>query len=277
VDIRPAAELDRAELLHLFNASYSDYLVPMRMRAADLDEHLDLNTIDLTVSRVAHAGEPAAFALVGRRGEEGWIGGMGTHPDHRRRGLGEAALRAAVAAARHDGCAEVRLEVITGNLRAIALYEKLGFRRSRELVVAQLDPAQDQRGSGAPDDTVVEVGDRDAERWVARHGTGPEPWQRAGAVLARLRERGTPLRGVTVQQRGRTRAAAVLRDQETVTGVLQIAAEDAAAAAGLLRAVAAPERVVRLVNVPDGDPAVAALPRLGADLVARQYEMRLGA
>ncbi|HET9103814.1 MAG TPA: GNAT family N-acetyltransferase [Solirubrobacteraceae bacterium] len=273
--VRPAAELDRVALLELFNASYSDYLVPMRMRAADLEEHLDLNGIDLRASRVVHGEGPAAFALVGRRDDRAWIGGMGTHPDHRRRGLGEAALRAAVTAARGEGCGEVRLEVVEGNDRAIALYAKLGFTRVRELVVAQLDPGDGSSTPVAAGGTVMQVGDRDAERWVTGHREGPEPWQRAGAVLERLRERGTALRGIALRRDGTTAAAAVLRDQDEITGVLQIAAEDAVAAAGLLRAAVRPERPVRLVNVPDGDPAAAALQRLGAHIVARQYEMRL--
>ena len=277
VNVRRADELERPTLLELFNAAYSDYFVPLRMRTPDWDEHLDLNGIDLKISRVVDAGGPAAFALVGRRGDEAWIGGMGTHPAHRRRGLGERALRAAIQAARADGCGDVRLEVIDANDRAIALYEKLGFTRVRELVVAQLNPESGARTREPDGAEAVALDDRDAQQWVSERGGDSEPWQRTGAVLEGLRERGARLRGLAVHRAGVTAAAAVLRDQGTITGVLQIAADDPAAAAELLRAATAGERAVRLVNVPDGDPAVAALEQLGAHVVVRQHEMRLTA
>lgn len=273
--IEPASVLDVAELLTLFNASYSDYVVPMRMRLADFREHLDLNGIDLGTSRIVREIGPAAFALVGRRGEEAWIGGMGTHPDHRRRGLGERALRAAIRAARADGCGDVRLEVIDVNDRAIALYEKLGFSRVRKLVVAQVDPRPDARARAPKGGEAIALDDRDAQQWIYERGGDCEPWQRTGAVLEGLRERGERLRGLAVHRGGVIAAAAVLRDQGAITAVLQIAARDAAAAADLLRAATAGERAVRLVNVPAGDPAVAALTALGARVVVRQYEMRL--
>jgi ribosomal protein S18 acetylase RimI-like enzyme len=51
--------------------------------------------------------------------------------DHaaRGRGIGEALLRAVERGARARGCTRVRLEVRQDNPGAIALYEKLGYRR----------------------------------------------------------------------------------------------------------------------------------------------------
>jgi putative acetyltransferase len=53
--------------------------------------------------------------------------GMGVHPDYRRRGIGEALLRACIAKASAKGITRIELEARTDNAAAIRLYEKLGF------------------------------------------------------------------------------------------------------------------------------------------------------
>lgn len=55
--------------------------------------------------------------------------GMGVHPDYRRRGLGEALMRACLVKAKAKGITRVELEVRADNLPAIRLYEKVGFVR----------------------------------------------------------------------------------------------------------------------------------------------------
>ena len=53
--------------------------------------------------------------------------GMGVLPDYRRRGLGEALLRACITKAKVKGITRIELEARADNLSAIGLYEKLGF------------------------------------------------------------------------------------------------------------------------------------------------------
>lgn len=55
--------------------------------------------------------------------------GMGVLPDYRRRGLGEALLRACIAKAKHKGITRIELAARADNVSAIRLYEKLGFLR----------------------------------------------------------------------------------------------------------------------------------------------------
>ena len=107
-----AAMLSVSRLGALFNEGYRGYAVPIEFDAAAMGRHLAYNDIDLTLSRVAVDGTPAALALIGRRGPEAWVGGMGTVPDHRRRGLGERTLRAALGAAAGAGVTRARLEVL---------------------------------------------------------------------------------------------------------------------------------------------------------------------
>ena len=53
--------------------------------------------------------------------------GMGVHPAHRGQGLGRQLLQACIQKAWDKGIARIELEVRADNVRAIALYEKLGF------------------------------------------------------------------------------------------------------------------------------------------------------
>ncbi len=55
--------------------------------------------------------------------------GMGIIPGYREKGLGTRLIRAAIGQARDRGFHRVELHVHADNLRAIALYEKVGFVR----------------------------------------------------------------------------------------------------------------------------------------------------
>jgi RimJ/RimL family protein N-acetyltransferase len=69
----------------------------------------------------------------------GWRLGMGLLPAVRGRGVGRRLADAAIAAAKAQGAERIELEVFASNVRAIALYETLGFvregvkRRARKL------------------------------------------------------------------------------------------------------------------------------------------------
>ncbi|WP_256646504.1 GNAT family N-acetyltransferase [Thermomonas paludicola] len=54
--------------------------------------------------------------------------GMGVHPDYRAKGLGTRLLRACIDKAWIKGITRIVLEVREDNSRAIALYEKMGFK-----------------------------------------------------------------------------------------------------------------------------------------------------
>ena len=175
MEITAARSITMSALTNVFNSGFSEYVVPMQMAEAALAEHLDVNGIDLGCSQVlADPDEdpPVAFALIARRGSEAWVGGMGTAPSHRGRGLGERVLRAGTEAAGKHGCGVVWLEVITTNRAAIALYEKLGFERVRDLIVWSL-PAS---ALGAAPSGAREVELALAHDWIVAHRSSREPW-----------------------------------------------------------------------------------------------------
>jgi GNAT superfamily N-acetyltransferase len=266
VELIPARSLSLSELTALFNAAYSDYLVPLAMDENAFRRHLADNDIDLEVSRVAMAPGPVAFALIGRRGREAWVGGMGTVPECRRRGLGERTLIEALRAAMRDGAETAWLEVLERNQPAISLYQQLGFEVIRRLIVCSLhDPEPPQS-----DWRSMPV--EDARIWIAQHRPGREPWQRDDPVLTRMTESGRALGALAVS--GSTGLAAALL--YSGMSILQMVARDESAAAeGLCAAAAATGGSVRLLNFPAEEPVAAGVARLGWRPDHIQYEMQL--
>ena len=259
--VTSADSLALPELAALFNEGFSDYLVPMRLSDDHFADHVKNNDIDLSCSQVVLADdEPAAFALVGLRGEDAWIGGMGTVPSQRRRGLGERALVATIEEASARGASSVWLEVIDRNEAALRLYEKLGFELVRDLIVWSLSATDEE----LPPFREVDV--EEAHAWISEHRQSREPWQRSDEALRHM----GGLRALMVENA----AAVMFREGDAANIVMQIAATDEEAVADALIA-AAGERQLRLSNAPAGEAASHALERLGATQEAWQHEMRL--
>jgi ribosomal protein S18 acetylase RimI-like enzyme len=266
-----ARAFDVPTLTQLFNAGFSGYPFSMQLSEAAFGDHVALFDIDLGISQVVQDGRPSAFALVGRRGQAAWIGGMGTTPSYRRRGLGEMALVAAIEAAVAGGCTDIGLEVIDVNEPALRLYLKRGFHIVRDLAVWSLAPAS------RPADVVAEtVQIGRAQEWIGSRRRGSEPRQRADDTLVALERRGMGPKGLVIERDGVV-AAAVIREQGEAVAVLQIAAVDEDAATEILLAAAGCDRTLRLANLPIDEPVSHAMRRLGADRVATQHEMVLTA
>jgi ribosomal protein S18 acetylase RimI-like enzyme len=237
------------QLAALFEAGYEGYFVPLHVDAAALTFMVDAWDIDLDRSRVAvDADTPIGVALLGVRGDHGWIGGLGVVPGRRRSGVGRALMDAVLA----DAPADVALEVIEQNEPAIRLYETLGFERTRVLEVWSLR-ADVHESSARPGEA----------RPLGQLGL---PWQRADASLPAEYER--------IDVDG---GAALIRTSGPNVSILQLDARDEAAATELLAWARARGESLRFVNVPEGDPATAALRSLGGNLDLRQFEMRRAA
>jgi GNAT superfamily N-acetyltransferase len=257
VELAPASSLPPAQLAALFTAGYEDYYAPVNIDAAALGFVVRTWDLDLDASRVAFRdGRPVGVCMLGVRGDEAWIGGLGVVVDERRAGIGVRLMNAVLGEARHRRVREVRLEVIVENERAIPLYERLGFERTRGLEVWSL-PA----GPGA----VRETDPAGAHAYVRDHRAHREPWQRDDGSLAHLDD----LTGLAADG-----GAAVVRVASGRVSVLQIAG-DARALRELLGAARALGDSAHLLNLPDGHPAGPALTELGGRVDVRQHEMAL--
>jgi hypothetical protein len=153
------------------------------------------------------------------------------------------------------------LEVIVENAPAIALYEKLGFARTRELEVLSLAAANERSQARETD-----LGE--GLKVVAAARGGPEPCQRAKETVANLARRGSAPRAITVDG-----AAAVFSEDGDRVSLLQ-AAGDAAGLGALVAALRARGSVAAL-NFPGNEPVATALRNAGATVRLRQYELIL--
>jgi len=261
VRLRPSTELARGELAALFTAAYEGYFVPFAVDETALDTMVDVFDLDLAESRVAEEdGVPVGLANLGRRGSRTWLGGVGVVPARRRAGIGERLTRALLDRAEAAGATEMVLEAIVENGPAIALYEKLGFVRTRELEVLSL--AAGDGGADAPANAPLEA----VRALIAERRDAEEPWQRADETVERLRGREPAPEGIVSGGAG-----AVYRVTGETVGLVQAAGDEAGLddVLGALRA----KGTVSAVNYPAGGAVARALHRAGATVVLRQHEM----
>ena len=260
VEFRGSTEFSLAELATVFTASYHGYFIPIAVDEAQLQYMVEVFDLDLSRSLVAvDRQRPIGLANLGRRGARTWLGGVGVVPDHRGSGIGEALTRKLLDRAREAGAHEMVLEVIVENAPAIALYEKLGFARTRKLEVLTLAAATEQSEAGETD-----LGE--ALRIVAASRSRPEPWQRADETVANLARRGPTPRAITVDG-----ATAVFSQDGDRVSLLQVAGHPAGL--GALAAALRFRGSVSALNFPAGGPVAKALREAGAEVRLCQYEM----
>jgi ribosomal protein S18 acetylase RimI-like enzyme len=109
-------------------AGQSDY--QPETLAAFTEEHLQAHDFDPGLSRVAERfGDVVGFLLARRWRHEsvGFVDILAVHPDHQRRGLGQAMLLSAFAGFAAGGLREAQLGVSSDNARALRLYERVGM------------------------------------------------------------------------------------------------------------------------------------------------------
>jgi len=126
--IRPALDSDLDELLALERAAFTtDHLSPRQYR-----QHL--HSVSATVLTAVDAdgllGKAVVFYRTGS--DIARLYSIAVAERARGRGVAKALLAAVEAAAVQQHCARLRLEVRKDNAAAIALYERLGFRRFGE-------------------------------------------------------------------------------------------------------------------------------------------------
>jgi ribosomal protein S18 acetylase RimI-like enzyme len=127
-DLRRARRRDRDAVLALDNVAFPPF---WRLDGGGLDEALDATP--RTRFRLAEApggGEPLrGYAVCGRSGRRGFVQRLAVHPTYRRRHIGAALVVDGLHWFRRRGVSSVVVNTQTGNDAAVALYERLGFRK----------------------------------------------------------------------------------------------------------------------------------------------------
>ncbi|HMR62587.1 MAG TPA: GNAT family N-acetyltransferase [Anaerolineae bacterium] len=141
-DFVPANEYSLQDLTDVYNQTRLDYVVPMPMNVAKLREYVENYDIQLEHSLVAnYKGKPFGLAMLGVRDQQTWVTRLGITPKGRRQGVGYALMKALIIRSQQLGAAEMVLEVIDNNMPARYLFEGMGFKHLRELLVIRRPPA----------------------------------------------------------------------------------------------------------------------------------------
>ena len=265
--LRPASDLSPRELLALWNAAYSGYIVPLTFDQPMLDRHIRRGGLDLTRALVGVIdGDDFGLSLAAYRDEGGvhraWIGGFGIAEAFRRRGLATRLMQAHLDRLDAEGVAEVWLEVIDVN-PAREVYRRCGFAEVRKLLV--LDGAPVAGGLGHGEDLSAEAL---ADRHAALNPVRPT-WRRdMPTLIDGLEVEGAAAVGVDG-------GYAVALEQGERLAVLDAAAADVDAGAQLLGALAArwPGRPIRIVDEDPASPLARACLQAGLSVPLRQVEM----
>lgn len=141
VRLVPASQFTFEELTNSYNQTRVDYIVPMPMNAARLREYVHNYDVDMDASAVAVAGDQIlGIVMLGVRPNHTWITRLGVLPVKRRCGAGQLLMEHLVEQSRRLNVDYIILEVIKGNRPAHRLFQKLGFRDARELLVLRRPP-----------------------------------------------------------------------------------------------------------------------------------------
>jgi ribosomal protein S18 acetylase RimI-like enzyme len=141
ITVVPASQFTFEELTEAYNQTRVDYIVPMPMNAARLREYVHNYNVDMDASAVAVEGDHIlGLAMLGVRPGHTWITRLGILPAKRRCGTGQLLTEYLIAQSRCLQPEYVLLEVIKHNVPAYQLFQKLGFREIRELLVLRRPP-----------------------------------------------------------------------------------------------------------------------------------------
>jgi ribosomal protein S18 acetylase RimI-like enzyme len=148
MELVPASQFTIQELVDAYNQTRVDYIVPMPMNAARLQEYVRNYDVALDASAVALDGNQIlGLAMLGVRPRHSWITRLGVLPVKRRRGTGQRLMEHLISQSRHLKVPYILLEVIKNNTPAHRLFLKLGFRETRELMVIRRPPGPPADGA----------------------------------------------------------------------------------------------------------------------------------
>jgi ribosomal protein S18 acetylase RimI-like enzyme len=115
---------------------------------ADNDTAMDIDAIEQAYMRpgshcwVGEAEDGKVVAMIGVQHHDAGVGEirrLRVHPDHRRRGIGQALVETAIKFCREQNYLKVCLDTFMEQGAAIQLFEKFGFRHNRTRRVGDKD------------------------------------------------------------------------------------------------------------------------------------------
>jgi len=143
VTLMPASAYTYEELTEAYNQTRVDYIVPMPMNSAKLQEYVETYDVDMDASAVAldPKGQKLSLGMLGVRKNRAWITRLGVIRSNRRQHVGWMLVTHLIEQAHRKDADYVILEVIDDNYPAYNLFIKKGFKPVRELLVLRRPPS----------------------------------------------------------------------------------------------------------------------------------------
>ncbi len=180
------------QLYNAFIEAFSDYVVPFALTETQFRNHIILNGVEL--DRTAGCLEGDRLVGFSMNGFGQWDGlstvydaGTGVVPDCRRQGVSEAMFEMMMPVFVAGGIRQCLLEVVTNNIAAIRLYEKLGFHTVRELALLQCDTGLRTDTETPPEIDVRNINDPDWDL-MTTFWDGQPSWQNSVDAVTRSRK-----------------------------------------------------------------------------------------
>lgn len=134
MEINTLDGVNTAEIANTFNAAFSDYVVPLTLSEADVALKIQLENIVLRCSAGAFSdGKLVGFILIGTNGIVAYNAGTGVIPNFRGQHLTKKMYDFLLPMLAEKGIVQHRLEVIIENVKAIRVYEQIGFTTFRKV------------------------------------------------------------------------------------------------------------------------------------------------
>ncbi|MCC2545031.1 GNAT family N-acetyltransferase [Hymenobacter sp. BT175] len=176
---RPVLDFTSVQVTEAMNRSFEEYFVPLVFTPATFERRFRGEHLDAEASRLWFQGEElVGLVLIARRGWTSRVAAMGLVIEARGQRLGQQMLQAALDEATTRGDHSMLLEVFIPNERARRLYERLGFRNTRELFTFRRLPAAVETET-----PLREVDPLAVARLVAAYGEAAIPWMFAPESL----------------------------------------------------------------------------------------------
>ncbi|WP_242135440.1 GNAT family N-acetyltransferase [Aestuariivivens marinum] len=194
MEIRSLEGIDNKDILNVFNESFSDYFVPLKLTSKQLTSKMIADKTDLQLSvGVFENQKLIAFILHGfdtiNNQKVVYNGGTGVIPEKRGSGLTKRMYSFNLPILKKKGIDKIILEVIAKNTQAIKSYEKSGFKTVRELVC--------YKGEFIPNKTNEEVVIKELQTYpwkIMESFWDINPtWQNSKKVMTKLRTENTAL------------------------------------------------------------------------------------
>lgn len=187
IEIKKLTACTLEESVRAWNAGFEGYSFDATTNATSFVQRMVFEDLSPEWSIVAFLdGQPAGIVLQGIREFQGkklaWNGGTGVAASVRGKGVGQRLIEESLAILQEEGVQLASLEAISDNLKAISLYEKMGYR-----VIDQLEHLS-LKGSINTIEEKVSQAFEESESYIVEHVLplqvtsvpfykGMNPWQ----------------------------------------------------------------------------------------------------